>query len=663
MRSENNISLPLSAKHFFFPAIAVSVLIIIILWLQPISFGLDFWVHGASIEIFATDTDNPTHPYLYDGMPERHLGLYEYILSRGAKLFDLSGAVTVLYASSFNLLLLLFVCVYLGRTIQTSLWFPTIVFLITTFGWGSGFSWSNDYAYHILPKTAGYPSTLATILILFIYGLLLRDFENPRLFRKITITLLATLVLITHQLTSFLLMFPLIGFLVVFAQIPLNRKAVYLAIGLTAMTISLAWPYYHWYSLLTKSFTGITMHRRPPGSPWMFYNWVSIMKAIGGGLLGFSFIPFLLKRKFLHLIVFLVLMLALWSLSFFIRIPLGHRTVYGCIFALHLIMIHGIAQAFQENATRLTRIISKSVIVLILISGLTVSVYQISKEYLYEYPQISHFRELSNIMTTFHRSAGKIQSITAADTDTNFSLPAFGTHTKEMSRFGSYRIKEIFRAQQQIDIPKLTRALQILHFDYLFINRRNEAYTKRRHAASIIKNYPVILTSDSMAIVYTGTGTATVIGHIDENGKLIAKQPIYSASFFELLSSDNGCKIEGSVTAQRKDFFYDGKYYHTGFGVKAPCSYTVSIEPFGVKRLEGIVALDNDTSFENLVIAEIIISGTKVFQTELSSQHQGQIFSIELPEHSKTIVFTVVPKGKAVLKNAYINWMQLKASR
>lgn len=293
----------------------------------------DYWVHlsviralaeGDAIEKISVHRNTTSILRLHDP----YHALLALIMSRTAlKWTNLLAA-----AALFNTALLFTGMIYLGRKLARRWTMPICLGMTVLFLWGTGYSWSNEIYFSILPKYGSYPSTLAWAISFFIMGLVLEWRRCGGIYRLLLAAGLSGLVITIHALTAvmFTLTFPVLW---VWTTHTTWWKRALVLYPLPAVALSLLWPHNSLIGQLGFAHVG------GPGANRVSNRilfWPDMPLALGPAWLGIVLVGWAPRRWRRPLVAGIIVYLSAWLGTSALGMRLSHRFVFFLGFVMQM---------------------------------------------------------------------------------------------------------------------------------------------------------------------------------------------------------------------------------------------------------------------------------------------------------------------------------------
>jgi hypothetical protein len=221
----------------------------------------DFWEHSAVVTELMRNPFSPQHPQLNLDVPHAFYSPYSLALAFIARTLQIGAIQVLALAGMLNFLLLAYGLrsfVGLFSKIHPRITaFYALLFVL--FLWGENpWSYSGFFHFWILGDVLPYPSTFCVALSLIALSLNAKDLDQASLSRKLSIFIIALVVLLSHPLTFVFLNIGL-GIQLVFLFTDrslrgLSHLICQLVVGFIAVFgLAMTWPYFSILELLTRS--------------------------------------------------------------------------------------------------------------------------------------------------------------------------------------------------------------------------------------------------------------------------------------------------------------------------------------------------------------------------------------------------------------------------
>ncbi len=214
----------------------------------------DFWSHSAAVRELSERPFHPRHPEVSADLPGCFYTPYAVAVAWMARLGGLGPVGALAVAGVFNLALLLAgLRLYAGEIFRRpdAVSFYTVLFVL--FLWGRWpWQWSAFFHFQVLPYVLPYPSAFATALMLVSLALHARWLSARGNVPLWLLFATSAIVPTTHPVTAVVLGLGLAAqTLGIRSERSWRVKGALLgALGLVALIVSAAWPYYPFFQML-----------------------------------------------------------------------------------------------------------------------------------------------------------------------------------------------------------------------------------------------------------------------------------------------------------------------------------------------------------------------------------------------------------------------------
>jgi hypothetical protein len=307
----------------------------------------DMWHHRATLLALAENPFSPANPHVAThDLSRSYIPIY-VLVGLLAHFMHFPPDTSLLLVSLADIGLLLLGCSLFSRALGVRGALP--LFVVLLFAWGYPPNFPGFHDLRSLGQTNAIPAAHAFALTFITWGLLIDTFKvgGARLGRWLLITLLVTLVILSHQFTAVLC----IGGMVIFCLLPagftpMRLVATILAI-VAAFLVSLAWPY---FDLMTILASGTDKGWAPPH--W-FYDPVEVLKMCFPALCALIFLAQARSSRTIQIFGVCALVIFLGYIgSRLIGVEAGHRLLAYWILFLQLILFAVVFKADGVPETR-----------------------------------------------------------------------------------------------------------------------------------------------------------------------------------------------------------------------------------------------------------------------------------------------------------------------
>lgn len=215
--------------------------------------GIDFWVHATAVERLSTNLLAPGGLQITGTVGDSsYYSPYTVLLAVISQTTGLSAVAVLSLVSPLIVALFCYAFWRFCRLFRTGSWFTVMALGVVLTLWGVRmWAWSGFLSVFSLPVTLPLPSTVASAFMLLLWALLAEALARSRWSLWGWITLAATAIVLTHQLTA---VNTAIGCLAILVwRWHYIRRSQFVA-GLVSMAVVIGavatWPYYSVWELL-----------------------------------------------------------------------------------------------------------------------------------------------------------------------------------------------------------------------------------------------------------------------------------------------------------------------------------------------------------------------------------------------------------------------------
>lgn len=305
--------------------------------------GSDYWEHTAVLRSLITDPWHPRHPLVVTDAGSPRFGPHFLLVALVARAVHFGPIDAMALASVLNAVLFVAgIFVFFRLYFQNRL--ASLYGLVVMFGtWLSGAPhFSNVYKLAVFYSVAGYPSSAAialTLLGLALAVYLLRDARHRPGLLALSAASWAYIYL-THPLTAMMSLMAAVLLAATEPGVPRNRRLWVAAMVPAGVILAAFWPYYPALGMVMRGTAARVSHRISSSDGaelHRFYSASYLFQISGFALLAVPcFAYFVVVRRHLFLVLGTLSMLAVFVVSAFIDIPLGHRFVLLAMFFLQI---------------------------------------------------------------------------------------------------------------------------------------------------------------------------------------------------------------------------------------------------------------------------------------------------------------------------------------
>ncbi len=312
----------------------------------------DYWEHSGVLRALLDSPFRPKTPHLGGTASSPRFGPQVVLVALLGRALHLDALATTSVSAIFNVLLLVLGIYAFFRTFFRSQLAPLYGLLVLFTSWWHAWPFSNVYQLDVLVRVASYPSTAALGLSFLGFAATERALRIERRSwpNMVVVALWAGCVLIIHPLTAVLAASGAGLLTLTEPRISWRRRFEVMAALASGLFLASFWPYFspwlvigggesdssHWISeSLQQAVQGKTVEQ-----PHRWYNWREIASSLGLALLGALSLPyFFLERRRLFVSVGAVLLVLLFTINYFVEIPLGHRYILLATFYLQVAVV------------------------------------------------------------------------------------------------------------------------------------------------------------------------------------------------------------------------------------------------------------------------------------------------------------------------------------
>ncbi|MGH8877503.1 MAG: hypothetical protein ACRD0P_09200 [Stackebrandtia sp.] len=236
--------------------------------------GIDFWVHATAVDRLSRDLLDPGGLQITGATAESsYYSPYTVVVAMLSQVSGASAVTALSWMAPPAVALLCFGFYRFVRLFSAELWFPVfaLAVAVTLWGWDM-WTWSGFLSVNSLPVILPLPSVVASALMFLVWTMFARAIAEPRAWRWTGMASLATLIVLTHQITA---LNTAIGCLAIAVwRFPKLDSRVLPGL-LTCLGVSIAlvisWPYYSVVALLGSGAVDGS-HQVLYSQPWLHFG-------------------------------------------------------------------------------------------------------------------------------------------------------------------------------------------------------------------------------------------------------------------------------------------------------------------------------------------------------------------------------------------------------
>jgi hypothetical protein len=306
----------------------------IFLQLPQFQWFSDYWEHTAAIKALALNLASPSNPHFATSDSDRQFIPHFVMLAALVRFLHLPLFTAFGLLGALTSALLVFSLGHFAREYFRDPWAPSVTLLVFLACWGTPWVWTGFYEFRALFYNIYYPSTLALALTFVAWSIVINILRSTTtsMLRFISLTVLLTIIFITHQLGGIFAA----GSIALFAIFEREGSPIARAGIGASVTVGLAlawfWPYFNPILL--------TIHgSKDAGNEGAveFYRFMPVLLMMGPSVLG---IPAVLNAvrvdRNLTLAVGFVAIFAAYLAGGLLGSPVTHRLLAYSIVYLHL---------------------------------------------------------------------------------------------------------------------------------------------------------------------------------------------------------------------------------------------------------------------------------------------------------------------------------------
>lgn len=298
--------------------------------------GRDSWHHVAVLRELMAAPFSPSNPHIPTDEPSRYFTPVAVVAALIGRVLGLTPHQLFGYMGAVTCVGLVAGCWAFARRYYASPWAPLLLLLTLLFAWGAQMSHAGLHDYSTLLSSAAYPSTIALVLGLFCWALVLHILQSGResYAALFGLAMLSAVIFLTHQLSGLIVLAGAGSLALFHADAGIRAKAGLLAAMALGCLATLAWPYFpimdvvssasdaRWRSaseqanhvstmlvLMAPSFAGLLGFRRADGGlrwellcPALLFGIGYVVLAIQGSAIAHRFPPAIILYNQLGLV-------------------------------------------------------------------------------------------------------------------------------------------------------------------------------------------------------------------------------------------------------------------------------------------------------------------------------------------------------------------------
>jgi hypothetical protein len=305
--------------------------------------------HGAAVRELAHHLINPSDPLLA-GHPGNSPRFVPSILIMALAMrltgLDVLTVLKLFLPLCFLLFLIsaaLFAKEYFDDVDQAPWTIASLLFL-----WGTGWMGANAYMFSAILYTAYFPSVVAFSLSLLALYFQLRFLKAANRVHFIALVLLGSIAFVNHPPTG-IFFFVCSGLIYLKRRTAIKTTALYFLIaGMSAVLLSLLWPYYDLFTSLFKITSG-EMSGAVDYNLTRHYLYSKPLVRSGPALMGIPLVLlFAVQNRYLMLVGGFVLFSCSYLLGFFFKISLAERFIFFIMCVLQLAFSRACREWFAD---------------------------------------------------------------------------------------------------------------------------------------------------------------------------------------------------------------------------------------------------------------------------------------------------------------------------
>jgi hypothetical protein len=320
----NKIKSVIWEKHYLILTFILLLAVIFMSFNKPWPFTDDIWEHGAAIKEISIHPIHPSNPLIMlPGNTSPRFVPYTVfwgIIQRitGLDIFTLLGIIAIVNYFIFIRGLYLFVSTKFKDNLL-----PVYTLLVMLIVWGTGYELYKLGSFLISLTLPGY---FAFALGLNALYYLIKYIDQKSIGYLVIYFILSVIIFISHPITSAFLF--VLAFLIPLESNNFKELFILQIVPIVAFALSLLWPYFSYWDVFTKGTSG-HWFRSP------FYS--NQISSLGFALIGIiPIIFYYFKKQHKFLFYSLSICIAVYTISYFLRVDIGDRFLLFAVFIMHL---------------------------------------------------------------------------------------------------------------------------------------------------------------------------------------------------------------------------------------------------------------------------------------------------------------------------------------
>lgn len=316
-------------RHKYFIVVFAMTIFFLVsnLYFYQYYYNFDYWAYSASIKELANHLLSPSNPHIYSDQPAHWYSPYILFWAAFKKFSGLDVFTVLGLAGAINFILLSAGIYRFIRDYFSDYELPFYVLITLLFFWGTGWDFSGCFDFDLLRNTLCYPYIISFALSLFCFSFAKSYFETNKLKYFIYIILCNSFILLTHLITASFCFMGLILTSLMSNKVSLRYKAVIWISIIISVFIAFSWPYYSLFNAVILS--------QSIGVPYSMVLYDKIIIRLGPLSLGvIPLIYSLFKKEHLLIVIWTLLCIIIYIISYFIPNAVGQRYLFYSSFFL-----------------------------------------------------------------------------------------------------------------------------------------------------------------------------------------------------------------------------------------------------------------------------------------------------------------------------------------